>query len=286
MPVASVVIPAHNEAATIGRNLTALRRGTEPGELDVVVVCNGCTDATAEVARRADPRARVIEIPEPSKVEAVRVGNAATSVFPRVHLDADVELTGAAVRELLAALDDPRTRASSPGREVPRAGCSLPVRWYYDVWERLPHVRTGLFGRGVVAVDADGQRRLSALPRLLGDDLGMSEAFEESERVVVAGATAVVRPPLTVGDLLRRRIRIATGNAQADAVGVRTSGARTTPATLLALVRDDVRLTPKVAVFVAVHLAATVGARRAVRSGDFTTWRRDESSRTSLEGER
>src|ERR671916_3274463 len=100
MAVASVIIPAHNEAATIGRNLAALRMGTHGDDLDVVVVCNGCTDQTADVARRADPRARVIEIPQPSKAEAVRVGNAATDVFPRVHLDADIELTGAAVLEL------------------------------------------------------------------------------------------------------------------------------------------------------------------------------------------
>jgi hypothetical protein len=84
MAVASVVIPAHNEAATIGRNLRALRQGTGT-DLDVVVVCNGCTDRTADEARAADPGARVIEIPQPSKVEAVRVGNAATDVFPRIH---------------------------------------------------------------------------------------------------------------------------------------------------------------------------------------------------------
>jgi hypothetical protein len=33
-------------------------------------------------------------------------------------------------------------------------------------------------------------------------------------------------------------------------------------------------------VFVAVHVAARLGARKALRSGDFTTWQRDESSRT------
>ncbi len=82
MAVASVVIPAHNEGSSIGRTLRALRTGVGEDDLDVVVVCNGCTDATAAVARQTDPRALVIEIAQPSKREAVRVGNAATHVFP------------------------------------------------------------------------------------------------------------------------------------------------------------------------------------------------------------
>ena len=51
--VASVVIAAHNEAAVLGRCLRGLLADAEPGEFDVVVVPNGCTDATAEKARAA-----------------------------------------------------------------------------------------------------------------------------------------------------------------------------------------------------------------------------------------
>ena len=47
----SFVIPAHNEEAVIGRCLTALLAGARRDELDIIVVCNGCTDRTAEVAR-------------------------------------------------------------------------------------------------------------------------------------------------------------------------------------------------------------------------------------------
>nr|BFE85750.1 hypothetical protein GCM10020093_083510 [Planobispora longispora] len=47
---ASVVIPAHNEEGVLRRCLDGLLAGTEPGELDVVVVANACTDRTADVA--------------------------------------------------------------------------------------------------------------------------------------------------------------------------------------------------------------------------------------------
>lgn len=280
MAVASVIIPAHNEAATIGRNLLALREGTQGNDLDVVVVCNGCTDQTAEVARRADPLARVIEIQQPSKAEAVRVGNTATDVFPRVHLDADIELSGVAVMQLLEPITHGDALATAPRRDVPKASCSRWVRWYYDVWESLPQVESGLFGRGVVVLSEQAQARVTALPRMMSDDLGMSDSFSGDERRVVPDAVAVIHPPRTVRDLVRRRIRIATGNTQATQLGVRRPASRTSLRTLLGLAVSRPGLALRLPVFLGVHVAARLGARRAVRSGDFTTWQRDESSRS------
>lgn len=283
MRVASVVIPAHNEAATIARNLSALCAGSEDA-FEIVVVANGCTDRTAEIAREAAPHARVVEIAEPSKAEAVRVGNSVATVFPRVHLDADIELSAEAVLRLLEPLTSGQVMATAPGRRVPREGCAWTVRWFYDVWEELPQVGAGLFGRGVVAVTEQAQRRVEALPRLLGDDLAMSDAFGVGERTIVPGALAVVHPPRTLRDLVRRRIRIVTGNRQADAAGVRRATSRTTPRDLARLARERPRLVGPVLVFVGVHLAAVLGARRALRAGDFTTWQRDDSSRTAWGG--
>ena len=280
MAVASVIIPAHNEAATIGRNLLALRQGTHESDLDVVVVCNGCTDQTAEVARRADPLARVIEIQQPSKAEAVRVGNTASDVFPRVHLDADIELSGAAVMQLLEPITRDNVLATAPRRDVPKASCSRWVRWYYEVWEALPQVESGLFGRGVVVLSEQAQARVAALPRMMSDDLGMSDSFSGDERRVVPGAVAVIHPPRTLRDLVRRRIRIATGNTQAAQLGVRRPASRTSTRTLLGLAVGRPGLALRLPVFLGVHVAARLGARQAVRSGDFTTWQRDESSRS------
>jgi glycosyltransferase involved in cell wall biosynthesis len=280
MAVASVVIPAHNEAASIGRSLRALRIGAGDDDLDVVVVCNGCTDGTAEVARLADPRARVIEIPQPSKSEAVRVGNALTPVFPRVHLDADIELTGAAVLELLAPIARGEVLATAPLRRLPRTGCSRWVRWYYDVWEALPQVEVGLFGRGVVVLSGQAQARVEHLSDMLNDDLGMSDAFSDEERAVVTSAVAVVHPPRTVRDLVRRRVRVATGNAQAAQLGARRAASRTSVRTLLGLAVTRPHVAVRLPVFLGVYVVAALGARRAVRAGDFETWQRDESSRS------
>jgi hypothetical protein len=154
------------------------------------------------------------------------------------------------------------------------------VRWYYDVWEALPNVDAGLFGRGVVALSREGQARVEALDQMLNDDLGMSDAFAAGERQVVTDAVAVVRPPRTVRDLVRRRIRVATGNTQAGRLGVRRAGSRTRVRTLVGLAVTRPGVAARLPVFLGIWLVAALGARRAVRAGDFQTWQRDESSRT------
>jgi hypothetical protein len=274
--LASVVVPAHNEARGLRANLVKLLVGLPQGALDVVVVCNGCTDDTAAVARSV-PGVRVIEIPEASKTRAVAVGNRATTVFPRFHLDADVTLGGSDLIRMIDALREDGVLAVAPERVVPMDGVSWQVRAFYRVWQALPQVRDGLFGRGVVALSAAGQARVDALPSLMSDDLAISEAFSPHERRVVARAVVVVRPPRTVADLVRRRTRLATGNAQYDGAAARRTS--TSMLTLAALGLRDRRVALCLPVFLGITLRARWQAHKAVRAADFTTWLRDESSR-------
>ena len=93
----SAVVPAHNEQAVIARCVRSLlkRAEAEKEEIDLVVVCNGCTDGTADAARRATPKARVLEIPYRLKellamrarayrgnLELARLGLAGTEATP------------------------------------------------------------------------------------------------------------------------------------------------------------------------------------------------------------
>ncbi|MFD7082042.1 glycosyltransferase [Streptomyces sp. NPDC002181] len=286
----SIVIPAHNEGRVIGRLLDALLADAPASGPDIVVVCNGCTDDTAAVAGARGPRVRVVEIPTPSKHTALRVGDEHAQGFPRLYVDADVEVGAADVRALTGALAArPDLLAAAPGRDIPLSGCAWPVRAYYRVWQRLPAVREGLFGRGVIAVTEPGHARIAALPPLMADDLAASLAFAPQERRVVETARVVVHPPRTWGDLIRRRVRAATSSAELErfqasqapgsAEGAHAPSARTGTDDLRALLRAQPSLLPGVVVFVVAALAARRRARKAIRSGDFSTWLRDESSR-------
>ncbi|MFF4546709.1 glycosyltransferase [Streptomyces sp. NPDC001406] len=283
----SIVIPAHNEARVIGRLLDSLLADTSEGEssrdeTDIVVVCNGCTDDTARIAAARGPGVRVVEIPVPSKHTALRTGDDHARGFPRVYVDADIVIAGADVRALTAPLTDDTSGilATAPERQIPLDACVWRVRAYYRVWQQLPAVREGLFGRGVIAVSKAGHDRIAALPPLMADDLAASLAFAPKERLVVDSARVVVHPPRTWRDLIKRRIRATVSTAQVEQhQSPQEASARTSTADLKALLRREPRLFSAVVVFVAAAVTARRGARKAIRAQDFGTWLRDESSR-------
>lgn len=272
----SVVVPAHNEAAVLGRLLEALR----PGGFDIVVVANGCTDDTAGTARSFGPAVTVVETPVASKHHALRLGDEHARHYPRVYVDGDVVIDADGIRALAAELDKPAILAAAPERELVVSGRPLPVRWYFRVWEQLPSVRTGLYGRGVIAVGEEGHRRIAELPEAMGDDLAASVVFAPEARSVVPGAVVRVHTPRATADLIKRRVRSLTTTAQMSTIQPEGTGeARTSTSDLIALARRRPALLPHLAVFLAVTLVARAKARKPIRDGDYTTWLRDESSR-------
>lgn len=277
----SLVIPAHNEAATIRRCLSVLASDPLADSCEVVVATNGCTDDTAAVAHgfaEAFGVLRVLELDAASKSAALNAGDAVATAFPRIYLDADIELDDAAMAGLLETLSTVEPRVSSPQIRFDLSGASWVVRRFYDAYTRTPYVESGLIGLGVYGLSEAGRRRFETFPDLTGDDLFVQRLFSDSERVTSPG-TFVVRTPRTTPDLVRVRTRTSQGNAQLAGVGTgEVDATRTTSYTLRALAQlaiRDLRRAPAVAVYVAVMAAARANARRV--SND--TWLRDDSSR-------
>lgn len=273
----SVVVPAHDEAAVIDRCLHALLAGAAPGELDVVVVANACTDDTAERARRHG--VRVVELAEPGKIGALNAGDAAVSGFPRIYLDADAVLTTDAARSLVALLDQGRALAAAPHVRLVIDGVSPLVAWHYQAWASLPVTRDGYVGSGVYAVSQEGHRRIAPFPDVIADDDYVRRSFSPAERASSDGSYEV-RPPRTVRAYVARALRGRTGNVQLAASGIRlvpqpgVSGVRA----LAPLLRSP-RTWPWVGSFVA--LTTLVRLRLALAGGAVTGWNHDRSSRVA-----
>lgn len=83
----TVIIPAHNEAASVTSVLRAASGSPATGQL--VVVADACTDGTAEVARSFG--AQVLEIEAGDKGTAMATGLAAADHHDSLFLDADLE---------------------------------------------------------------------------------------------------------------------------------------------------------------------------------------------------
>jgi cellulose synthase/poly-beta-1,6-N-acetylglucosamine synthase-like glycosyltransferase len=126
----SVLIPAHDEERAIGRTLHALLDGAEPGEFEVIIVCNGCTDR----ARAVGADVRVLEIPNPSKRQALFKGDAVVGRFPKIYLDADVELGTESMRALCSERRRPGIMAAGSQQLIELDRASELVRGYYAVW--------------------------------------------------------------------------------------------------------------------------------------------------------
>ena len=279
-PLGSVVVPAHDEGSVIRRCLDALFEGFTPGELEVVVVCNGCADQSAAVARSSGHPVRVMELRSASKPAALRAGDAAVTAFPRLYLDADVVLPGAAARLVMERLRSGALAARPPIRYDAEAS-SAPVRGYYRARSRIPAVLGSLWGAGVYGLSAAGRKRFGVFPDLVGDDLWVDGHFESAEVEIVDCPPVVVVAPRRSRDLLRVLRRVYAGKG--ERASAHNQGGRA-PETSASTLRDLGRLLavgPAATLDVATYAAFAAGARLTLPFGLLVGdgWERDDSSR-------
>lgn len=202
----SVVIAAYDEQSVIGRCLAHLLSGFDDGDIDVVVVPNGCSDGTADVARTFP--VCVVERAEPSKPAALRAGDAAATAFPRIYLDADVLLSSDAARAVLQHLERPGALAARPPLHYETGGSTAVVRRYYRARQQLPSLTTHLWGAGAYALSREGRARFDEFPDVIGDDLFVDQLFAPDEVTIVDCAPVVVmtaRTPAAMLQVLRRQ---------------------------------------------------------------------------------
>lgn len=277
-PLGSIIIPAHNEEASIGLCLSSLLHDASPGEFEVIVVCNGCTDGTANAARAFGGMVRVIEIEVGSKVIAVNLGNKAARYFPRLYLDADLELSTDAARAFLTATAEPSCFAAIGRMETDVTEVPWLLRQYYSVWKRQSYMSNGKFG-GAYALSEDGCRHVGILPPVINDDEYVRRRIPQDKVSVLENCSFRAQMPRTLRDLLAVRTRVHRGNRQLRQLA-RASGAVPTQhpsgglngLAATAWRRPD--LWPGLLAYVAVNTFAKLRARRQAAS-----WGRDESTR-------
>jgi glycosyltransferase involved in cell wall biosynthesis len=276
----SVIIPAHNEEAVIGRCLDALLHGARPSELEVIVVCNGCTDRTADVARAHGAVVRVIETDVPGKANALNLGDRAASGFPRLYVDADAILPIESVRTTAEALTSGDILAAAPLLSVDLTNRPWPVRAYYNVWLQLPYCRAGMLGSGVQAVSEEGRKRFTSFPAVTADDAFLRLHFAPSERRTIEECRFWISPPTTVADIIKVKTRSHFGNVEIlERFPHLRCNQEVSHGPALVRMSRDPRRWPAMAVYIYVKIATRLRVWWCYRGTDKPRWERDDTSR-------
>jgi len=186
----SVLIPAHNEANYLPACLTALLT-SEPvaGGVQVVVIANGCTDNTAEIAREFTAQAEekgwqllVLDVAQGGKLNAWNKGEAAASGEVLIYLDADVVVSPQVVVQITDVLDVDRPRYASGRANVTLTGDDALTRHYTRFWLTTPFMVHGVPGFGVFAMNRAGRARWGDWPDIISDDTFARLNFTPAER--------------------------------------------------------------------------------------------------------
>lgn len=127
LPMVSIIIPAHNEQDYLGPTLDALLKQDYPN-FEIVVVANGCTDKTCQVARERCHR--LIDLRERGLSRARNVGAREAMGNILIFLDADTILE----KDALSKISTRFTRDYAAGTlrgepDIPRFKYKLMYAW-------------------------------------------------------------------------------------------------------------------------------------------------------------
>lgn len=106
-PFVTFVVPAHNEAQTIGKKLAALKQTKYPN-FNIIVACDGCEDDTVDIAKKAIGESNVIEeINRKGKTNIINKSVAAAQGDIIIFTDASVILKSDVATNLVSYFADP-----------------------------------------------------------------------------------------------------------------------------------------------------------------------------------
>ena len=218
----SVVIPAHNEARVIGKSLAAIG-WADWDDVEVIVVDDGSTDGTAEIAA-AFP-VRVIRQPRTGKAGALNAGIAAASGEIIVVVDADTVLSPGFLTAMAPHFADPAVGAVAGNVKVGNRRSLLARLQALEYLISLNLDRRAQAQLNIISVvpGAAGAFRRAALLRVGG--YPTDTLVEDADLTVTllsagwripyeAAAVAWTEAPERISAVVRQRRRWAYGTVQ------------------------------------------------------------------------
>jgi cellulose synthase/poly-beta-1,6-N-acetylglucosamine synthase-like glycosyltransferase len=214
LPHVSLIVAAHDEGRVIAAKVqNALALDYPRERLEVIVACDGCSDRTAELARRAGAD-RVLELARGGKIRAQDAAVETARGEIVAFSDANSTWEAAAARALVGAFADPRVgyacgqvsfvRPDDMGRGANQEG----VYWRYELAVRAHESRLSSITAGNGAIYATRREAYIVVDPIMGHDLSLP--FNMVKRglravyVPAARATEKMVPSLA-GEFARKR---------------------------------------------------------------------------------
>lgn len=274
VPCFSVIVPVYNEARRLPETLPVLLDGLDHAA-ELIIICNGCTDGSADVARRlAGSRALVIDHPQAGKALAIREAERHVSAFPRFYVDADVGLAGRDLGLMAIHMAEAGLELISPRTEQDLLGSSWAARRVSQIWLALPHGAGAAF-HCVLGLSAAGRARWGLFPDILADDSFIESQIPAALKAIDHTVALQSRPPRTLWSHIRVRARWERGIRELGAMGIvvpRVAGQRRA---LIAMAIDRGHML-SVALYLLVRIAGDALAHLPERKRE---WFQDRTSR-------
>lgn len=137
-----MVIPAHNEQNYVGRCIDSIKQAAEHfgGNVEMIVVCNRCTDRTAEIAEKLGARVIFNEDRCIAKVRNTGINAARGKMV--MTIDCDNRMTVGTIREAWRMLKSGRYIGGGAPIRFERYSLAL---WLNDLMCRVAFGLTGLY---------------------------------------------------------------------------------------------------------------------------------------------
>lgn len=212
-PHVTLAVAAHREADVIAAKVTNARELDWPDDrLEVIVACDGSPDDTPRRARDAGADV-VLELPWGGKVRAqdaaVRAADPRSTVI--AFSDANSSWEPGALRELVAALDDPAVGYACGQVRFVNAedGTNQEgLYWRWEMWLRANESRLASVTGGNGAIYAVRREDYLEVDPVMGHDLSFPFNFvRRGRRAVYAEAARATEKmvPSTDGEIARKR---------------------------------------------------------------------------------
>ena len=268
----SIVIAAHNEAASIAATLDRIAAQQVDVDVEVVVASDGSTDDTVAIARRHPSRPTVLDLPRSGKAGALNAAIDRVDSDIVVFTDANTRLGDGAIAAVLEPFSDPTVGGVAGdqryGTRVSGTATSERDYWSYERTIKRWQHRGGSVTSSTGALHAVRRVHLEPIPADVPDDFFISTGVRsDGARLAFAeDAVAWEEPNERPEAEYRRRVRIITSGLtgvwrRRDLLDIRRHGDEALVFFLHKVVRRLVPI-PMVVLFVA-SARASAGSRIA-----------------------